>query len=127
MRNLIPLGTNILGNDLPVNLLAQSLKNTTNSYKFYWLLAIIDELNSAHYSNSIFPTKIIISRMIAKIWYPINQHNLSFGKQDKLGEIISFIKENSEISMEDSEEVVFNLLKNEFESPKNKFKKILTY
>ncbi len=26
--------------------------------------------------------------MIAEIWYPINYYRLSFGKQDKLGEVV---------------------------------------
>ncbi|KAA3601407.1 MAG: HNH endonuclease [Calditrichaeota bacterium] len=111
--------------NLSINSLAQSLKQTTNSYKFYWLLSIIEQLNFVDFETKHLSTKDIVARMIAKIWYPINHHNLSFGKQDKLGEIVNFIKMNSEITIKDSEEVIFEFLKEEFQNPKSQFKKLL--
>lgn len=64
-------------------------ENITNSYKFYWLLAILEELNEG---NLKIANSDLALRMISLAWYPLDYFKLSFGKQDsfiKLSEIIS--------------------------------------
>jgi hypothetical protein len=75
--------------NLPVKYLSASFDNVTNSYKFYWFLAILEHV---HYKRGrIIPVRQLISRMIANVWYPANYFRLSFGKQDRLGQITSEI------------------------------------
>jgi hypothetical protein len=76
-------------NDLPVNFLSGSLDDTTNSYKFYWLLAILEAVN---FSNKI-TFEELACRMLANAWYPVNYFRLSFGKQDQLSNAILNIRE----------------------------------
>jgi hypothetical protein len=65
---------------LAVNLLTECFQDTTNSYKFYWFLAILDHLKDAGQSN--IPYEDLYLRMISSVWYPLDYFKLSFGKQD---------------------------------------------
>ena len=76
--------------DLPVNHLAAAFSDTTNSYKFYWLLAILEKVK-------IGITKIniddLIIEMIGEVWYPINYFKLSFGRQDQFENAVKQIQQ----------------------------------
>jgi len=74
-----------VSNSLPVQYLAASFDNVTNSYKFYWFLSILEHIH--HKQTRVIPVQQLIARMIANVWYPTNYFRLSFGKQDRLGAI----------------------------------------
>ncbi len=67
--------------NLPVNKLASVFGSTSATYKFYWLIALI-ELVEEGYTE--IPKRKIFSRMISNSWYTINYFHISFGKQDNL-------------------------------------------
>jgi len=67
---------------LPVNSLASSFDNVTNSYKFYWFLAILEHVRENQ--SRIIPVNDLLARMVSAVWYPINYYRISFGKQDRL-------------------------------------------
>lgn len=67
-------------NKLPIEKLSICLSDTTNAYKFYWFLSILDHLLEK--GNPKIPIKEIAIRMIANAWYPLDYYKLSFGKQD---------------------------------------------
>ena len=69
---------------LPIEQLAASFNNVTNSYKFYWLLAILDHVRAGGAATVAIDD--LIARMVAGVWYPSNYFRLSFGKQDQLGD-----------------------------------------
>ncbi len=79
--SLLPPAKNI-----PVDRLAAIFDNTTNSYKFYWFLAILECVKENQ--SYIIPTDHLVARMIGNVWYPINYFRLSFGKQDRLDPIV---------------------------------------
>jgi hypothetical protein len=54
--------------------------DTTNSYKFYWLLAILGSLEAS--PDNRIPLRELSLRMVASVWYPLDYFKLSFGKQD---------------------------------------------
>lgn len=64
---------------IAVELLAACFSETTNSYKFYWLMAILEELNLGH--RRIAHADLAL-RMISLAWYPLDYFKLSFGKRD---------------------------------------------
>jgi hypothetical protein len=64
--------------------------NTTNSYKYYWWLSIIEICFEKDTNNISFYE--ITLKVISKIWYPVNYFKLSFGKQDKCSGHIREIK-----------------------------------
>lgn len=71
--------------NLPIQHLAASFDDVTNSYKYYWLLAILEHVRENQ--SRIIATDDLLARMLASIWYPTNYFRLSFGKQDRLGQI----------------------------------------
>lgn len=78
---------------LPVAALAASFENVTNSYKFYWFLAILESVHEN--GGRIFTLDSLLARMIASAWYPVNYFRLFFGKQDQLGRISMLLAEKS--------------------------------
>jgi len=63
-----------------VQKLATVFGDVTNSYKFYWLLSILDSLQDL--GNSRMSMQDLSLRMLAQVWYPLDFFKLSFGKQD---------------------------------------------
>jgi len=71
-----------ISDKLPVELLATCFQKTTNSYKFYWFLAILAYIKTER--TPVIPVNDLKSIMISDIWYPTVYFYLSFGKQDRL-------------------------------------------
>lgn len=94
---------------LPVNLLAASLKNTSSTYKYYWLLSIVElvELGEKQIDKSR-----IFARMVSNSWFTINYFNVSFGKQDKLQRAVQNIKTIENLAIDCNREKLFNILQN---------------
>lgn len=67
--------------NLSVDKLANVFSNTTNSYKFYWFLAITHSIKNSN--KTTLKIDDLIIKMLVEIWYPINFFQLSFGKQDQ--------------------------------------------
>lgn len=65
--------------NLPIQKLASVFGSTSATYKFYWLIAIIELIEEG---NSVIPKRKIFSRMISNSWYTVNYFHVSFGKQD---------------------------------------------
>ena len=90
---------------LPIQNLAACFNNVTNSYKFYWFLSILEQITSQN--SPKIPIKTLLARMIASVWYPINYFKISFGKQDRLGEIALKINMESVLQIDSKKEEVF--------------------
>ncbi len=80
---------------LPIPDLAASLRDVTNSYKYYWLLAILDHVREGGAATVAIDE--LVARMVAAVWYPSNYFRLSFGKQDKLGEAALALREAAQV------------------------------
>jgi hypothetical protein len=79
--------------NLPIEKLAACFNNTSATYKFYWLLSIVDALESRTKTEStMIPKKELFARMISNAWYTVNYFHVSFGVQDKLQSAIETIK-----------------------------------
>ena len=70
-----------ISNNLPINKLASVFGSTSATYKFYWLIALIELVEEG---NIEIPKRKIFARMISNSWYTINYFHISFGKQDNL-------------------------------------------
>ena len=68
-------------NNLPINKLASVFGSTSATYKFYWLISLIELVEE---DTIEIPKRKIFSRMISNSWYTINYFHISFGKQDNL-------------------------------------------
>lgn len=82
---------------LPVHCLSQVFNNTTNSYKFYWFLAILDHIKSN--DSRIIPMRSLALQMLENVWYPLDFYKLSFGKQDGFSQLAKAV--NSTIKSKD--------------------------
>ena len=60
------------------------------SYKMYWLLAILDEVQEG---NIEIEFRKLVTRMIAYAWYPISKFRLYFGACDNLGKVVNYISD----------------------------------
>jgi len=80
---------------LPVQYLSSIFNKTTNSYKFYWFLAILESIKEQ--DVRIISINSLLAKMLTLVWYPVNYYRLSFGKLDRLGNIALEIKERLQI------------------------------
>jgi hypothetical protein len=82
---------------LPVRHLAAAFDNVTNSYKFLWFLAVLDEIEDG--ATSVIPLTRLLGRMVAAAWYPVNYFRISFGKQDVLARLVVQLLEKGELPL----------------------------
>lgn len=99
MRNL-PFSSN-----LPIHHLAACFNDVTNSYKFFWFLAILEHISETE--ERVISSNALLARMIAMVWYPINYFKMSFGKQDRLALIASQIKNDTSLDIDSKKNEVF--------------------
>jgi hypothetical protein len=76
--------------ELPVHALAGGFRNVTNSYKFYWFLAILEQIGKFHSPKIAIDD--LAAEMVVLAWYPVNYFNLAFGKQDKLSDAVKSLR-----------------------------------
>lgn len=83
---------------LEISKLSSVFSDTTNSYKFYWFLSILDSLQENN--EAIISLNDIVIRMVANVWYPLDYFKLSFGKLDSFKKIAEFL--TSKITIDNS-------------------------
>jgi hypothetical protein len=94
--------------NIDISKLSSVFSDTTNSYKFYWFLAILDSLKEN--GNSTISMNDIALRMIANVWYPLDYFKLSFGKQDGFKPIAQFVSSKITIDNSTSSDTLFSQL-----------------
>ncbi|MBO9382386.1 MAG: HNH endonuclease [Roseiflexus sp.] len=93
-------------NQLSISALAASFDKVTNSYKFYWFLAILDHIKESQ--TRTIPVATLLAHMVARVWFPTNYFRLSFGKQDQLSNIATLLRESSGLPIDSSYSQVFD-------------------
>jgi len=83
--------------ELPIAKLASAFSNTSATYKFYWLLAIIE---SVEQGEQHIPKRKLFARMIANAWYTVNYFKVSFGRQDLIQEAVKKILETERLTID---------------------------
>ncbi len=94
-------------NGLPVNLLAACFNNTSATYKYYWLLSILQEVENGSLKVS---KRNLFARMISNAWFTVNYFHVSFGKQDLIQQAIEAINEIEKIPIDEKQHLVFQKL-----------------
>ena len=82
--------------------------DTTATYKFYWLLALLD-MHVKENQDEMLALKVA-ARMVVYAWYPIEYFNLSFGKGDSMEIIIPKVAELTGITVDDKLEDKNNVI-----------------
>ncbi|WP_343522023.1 HNH endonuclease domain-containing protein [Pedobacter sp.] len=88
---------------LSISSLAASFKSTSATYKYYWLLAILVELEKG---KTVIPKHHLFAGMVSLAWYTVNYFHISFGKQDQLQRAISQIRELEAITIDEKQDIV---------------------
>ncbi|AKD56960.1 HNH endonuclease domain-containing protein [Spirosoma radiotolerans] len=78
--------------DLDVAALSAVFSDTTNSYKFYWFLAILDNLREN--GSSRMALQDLSLRMLTSVWYPLDYFKLSFGRRDSFKPIAGYVSQH---------------------------------
>lgn len=73
---------------LGIDKLVSVFKSTTATYKFYWLISIVELVEQG---ETEIPLNRIYARMISNSWFTINYFHVSFGKADQLQEMVKQI------------------------------------
>lgn len=97
-------------NKLPIDRLGSCFDDTTNAYKFYWFLAILESI--LENNTTVISTKELAVRMIADAWYPLDYFKLSFGKQDGFKKIAQSISKKLIVDNSPNSSSLFNQLQN---------------
>lgn len=92
-----------ISQDIPVNLLAASFNNKVATYKFYWLLSI---LQSVENGQVIIPKIDLFSRMLSNAWYTVNYFHVSFGKQDLIQDAVHKLKTYEGITIDEKQDII---------------------
>ena len=96
-------------NTVPVAKLTSVFGSTSATYKFYWLIAIIELVEEG---NIEIPKRKIFSRMISNSWYTINYFHISFGKQDNLQIAVETILKEEDLTIDEKKSNIDFLLEN---------------
>ncbi|MBS5926546.1 MAG: HNH endonuclease [Clostridium sp.] len=94
------------------------------SYKMYWLLAILDEVQEG---NIEIEFRKLITRMIAYAWYPISKFRLYFGACDSLGKVVNYISDTYNLKPNINKGELIDFIYNSNDKELNKMIKNLTY
>jgi len=96
-------------NNLPISKLAASFANTSATYKFYWLLAILELVEEG---QETIPKRRLFARMISSAWYTVNYFHVSFGKQDLIQQAVQFILEQEQLTIDVKKGLLLPILEN---------------
>lgn len=73
---------------LGIDKLVAVFNSTTATYKFYWLISIVEFVEKGQIE---IPLTHLYARMISNSWFTINYFHVSFGKADQLQELVKQI------------------------------------
>lgn len=98
-------------------------KRVVASYKMYWLLGILEEVNIG---NKEITFKRIISRMIIGAWYPTLQFKLYFGQFDNLKTPINYLHQKYGLKATSKPHEILDIIEKANDKELNKMIKDLT-
>lgn len=110
------------------NEIIKAFQSTTNSYKYYWWLSILQLIKGKE--KQVFMFDEIVLQMIVLAWYPVNFYKISLGKQDQLALYIKEIKshfENLNDDIKEEELLLFLTLNKEHYLIKGIINKLVRY
>lgn len=94
---------------LPIQKLASVFGSTSATYKFYWLISLIELVEE---ENIVIPKRKIFARMISNSWYTINYFHISFGKQDNLQIAVERILKEENLTIDEKKSKLETCLEN---------------
>lgn len=108
-------------NILHTHHLAACFNSTSATYKYYWLLAILDAVQ--HQQREISKEQLFAS-MLSNAWYTVNYFQVSFGQQDLIQSTVRQLKEIEGITIDEDRAIIQNRL---IKSENTETKKLLLH
>ena len=87
--------------------LAGCFKHTSATYKFYWMLGMLAEVEQG---KERVEKKALFAHMVAGAWYTVNYFKVSFGASDQLQQAIGQIKELEGLAVDAAPEAIHRRL-----------------
>ena len=87
--------------------LSGCFKHTSATYKFYWMLALLSEVEQG---KERIEKKALFARMVSEAWYTVNYFKVSFGANDHLQQAIEKLKDLESLPVDASPETVHRRL-----------------
>lgn len=78
--------------DSKLTIFLNILEKTTNSYKFIFLLSLLDQLKEFNFEKKDYKIDDLIILMLSKAWYPAFYFKLNHGKQDQIYKYLAEIE-----------------------------------
>lgn len=89
--------------DLGIRNLSGVFRHTTNSYKFYWFLAILEAVKNDYQQISF---DLLTAEMLAQIWFPVHYFKLDFGQTDQLSALARELQYSTDLAINAEREEV---------------------
>jgi hypothetical protein len=89
--------------NLPVDKLAAIFNSTTTTYKYYWFLSILEQIEIG---KKEITKREIFEGMISQAWYTVHYFHISLGKQDKLQESVEDIRDIENIKINEDRSII---------------------
>lgn len=103
--------------ELKINQFQQIFNNTTESYKFFWLKAIIKGIGLGK-NRMTFDS--LIEEMVCDAWYIVTRYHLNLGMYDTVAKVIDYISKEYGLGPNDIDKVKFVLASSDKEIHKVK-------
>lgn len=94
---------------LPTHKLAACFNSTSATYKFYWLLAILDGVQR---QQREIDKKQLFASMLSNAWYTVNYFQVSFGQQDLIQSAVRQVKDIEGITIDEDRTIIQSRLEN---------------
>ena len=69
---------------LDIAVFAGLFRDTVTSYKFLWMLSILNIVSERRYDSTLIPMRLIVAHMLESAYYPIYRFRLDFGNADMM-------------------------------------------
>ena len=109
------------GFEVDTGRLSGCFKHTSATYKFYWMLALLSEVEQG---KERIEKKALFAGMVSEAWYTVNYFKVSFGANDHLQQAIEKLKDLESLPVDASPETVHRRL---LGSKKAKTQRVLRY
>ena len=96
-------------NILPINKLSSVFGSTSATYKFYWLIALIELVEEG---NTTIPKRKLFVRMNSNSQYTVNYFHVSFGMQDLIQEAVRAIQKIENLTIDKNKSKINTVLEN---------------
>ncbi|ERJ58819.1 HNH endonuclease domain-containing protein [Sphingobacterium paucimobilis] len=102
--------------ELPTQHLAACFNSTSATYKFYWLLAITDAIQSG---QKEIKKEQLFASMLSNAWYTVNYFQVSFGQQDMIQHTVRQLKDIEGLNIDEDRSRIKMRLENS-DNPKTR-------